>query len=532
MNSAPKEINSSESLTLYSCITELILFLALIALIIPTAIGMQYSLDIGGSDENSYALVGQLLPRIVPLPNWAPLYSYWYSALYWLINDPIEVFILNAQVLYLSSVLFFYIAQRRLGVLRPVAFTSAWCYSTAPFAITLFPRVYQFAFVIFLATVTCSLLVKHPLLKRAICATGAVLLMFVRVELAPLALLLWAWVAGSIVVSIMRGHSLITQTVRPVSIALLNLFIISSLVLWIFGSPLFVPEYDRSFQAFSQGFVLNLTRFTNTAAQSTPYQDYAAIITQYFGDSQSVVAALYSAPQWFLQNMLWNARGVINLLFGFWSGIWLLPFALILISYAQRFSKIKPLSFEMLFIGLFFVSILSAALVSIVDYRHILLITMPGLLLVLCLLGARFVSYDSFAQRFLLLGAVIICGFLTHRAIASQVILLPMRQPNIKAVLAARDYLPASYEANALLICPSFLAPYIGLKFANPKTQHNSFPQTGSNAKPTLVIIASNCSDNEKAERGIPAFIAAASELGYTTVKNTPTLTAMQLRRF
>lgn len=502
--------------------------LMLLAVIIPTTYLLPEYLDLESSDDNSYALVGQLIPRVVPLPNWEPLYSTWYSALFSLLGDPLVVFIRNAQILFCSSVLLLYTAARTLRAPPLFAFAIAWLYAISPAATVMFPKVYQCGLIVILATVVAAYFAKRPHRKLSLFATGASYLAFVRPEVTPLAIILW--------ISTIVWHFTKTQRVRTLPASVVNsisLALLSLIPVIVFGSPIFVPAYNRSFEAFGQGFVLNLARFAGL--DISPYAGYRTVVHEYFGRAQSVWEAALISPSWFVQHVVWNTTALISaisdtarapwrvlLVTGsslgppsdlpyYWS---ILSLVVVGITGSQirlaRRRTSEPL-LEFLFVGATLACLVGGSLLTITDFRHGLLIVILFTLLLPTIVSIH-------ARRWWAI-APILCALLSLLNLLRAGVGQPPGLPNVEAVRMARSLLS---QGGSLTICPGYLAPYVDRQFAVPRSQNNSFVDQSSLR--SVVAISSRCLGAESRERHVSQFESEAAPLGYRN--ETPQRTA------
>lgn len=492
-------------------------------------------IDLSGSDENSYVLVAQLLPNIRALPNWAPLYSYWYWGLFSFIDDPITVFYANAQILYVTSCLALFLALRGLKVGVAAAFWLAWCYALMPSAVSMFPRVYQFGLIITLCTVIFAARTAQFGRKLAVCATGSTYLAFVRPEVAPFALLLWA---GFFLMAIIEWRN---RTDRGFfRISNLTMLILAAVPVWVYGSPLFTTDYNRGFEAFTQGFALNLERFEGSAV--SPYSNNSEIISQYFGQDSSVLGAALHSPGWFLQHIAWNAEALLHIIwrtlrgpfgpstiFGFATGgnwfaklyrlIWFAP--VILLVFQPRKTTASPSQFaiEYLYlIGVFIITVLGS-LITITDYRHGFLIATFGVTLVL----ARLLATRTFSLKVSLIAALLATALTPRwgpspinnmKNIATvPVAAVPVAAVLVATVLVARTLITS--KTQTLTICPGFLTPYVSKQFAS--IHAISHPIVKS-APSDIVVVGPGCTKSEAQRRGIDQFREIAAHSGYRTL--------------
>lgn len=277
----------------------------LFAITIPIAAVFPEMLTPGGSDEDSYIRVALEMPALWPSSNWGPLYASWYFALLQIVGEPLTAFHANARVIYLISAILTFLLVRRLGTPTVAALLVSIVYAFSAGAIELVPRIYQATYTLLVATALMTYSARDPTTKLVICAAGSWYAAFMRPELTVAAALF----AVAAVVSFARNQGGIsTATISPLRWTYGALGCLLPLAL--FGFPLYNPDYNRSLQALSQGYLQNLNRFAGVDVN--PWGADLSQFSRVFGEQNSALSAVLHAPAEFVRHIGWNSHAMLD----------------------------------------------------------------------------------------------------------------------------------------------------------------------------------------------------------------------------
>jgi hypothetical protein len=270
--------------------------------------GLDYVLDLRLGDETKYlAYATGYLPGPL-LPEWSPLYVYFYKLEHLLAHDPVALFFLH---------------EKLLATLLPIAFFVFLASRAVPFFLALGCSVY-------LMISVADLPVGPKTLHLALAVMFLALALFVRLGKNPLRCGMLIAAAG--VLSLIRAEFLIPLGALTLYAAYLaftkrrpdwrllsaiagGLLVVAALFASL-GSPLFG---GRSMFAFAQHFALNYASWEKLP-QDPWTADYQTIFHRVFGDAGSVPAAFFANPPAFLHHVLTNLAHAPIVLAGLFFG--------------------------------------------------------------------------------------------------------------------------------------------------------------------------------------------------------------------
>jgi len=257
-------------------------------------LGLQYVVDLRLGDETKYLGLATGYSSEPLLPEWSPLYVYFYKLEHLWAHDPVALFFLHQKVMV---------------TLLPIAFFVFLMARSVPSLLALASAVY-------LMISVANLPVGPKTLHLAVALMFLALALFLRLGSSPAKWGLMLSAAGAL--SLIRAEYLIPLaglTLYSVTLAIaerrLNrgfllsigggLLVVAALYSY-FGSPLFG---GRSLFAFAQHFTLNYVHWEKLH-QDPWTANYWDIFHAVFGDARSIPAAFFANPIAFLHHVLSN----------------------------------------------------------------------------------------------------------------------------------------------------------------------------------------------------------------------------------
>lgn len=271
--------------------------------------GLDTTFDLGLYDETNYLHRGLQLVRhgILPAPDWGLLYSAWYALLSFFQPDPVALYYLNHRVLCSLLALAVYGTLRVYGTPHLAAAVCAFLVLLADLNVYMWPRVTLFALLIILGSFMIAAAIRNRMVQLGVMAFAALLAAYVRPEYFVVAiwclLLLAAWT-----VNYAQQGRLAVALSAPACVTLAILAVSGVVTLVGLGLP--VGGGERSMAAFRQHFSLNWVRWTGSTLD--PWTDYDTIISENFGQVDSIAAAVAQNPQAFLRHAEDNLRGIFT----------------------------------------------------------------------------------------------------------------------------------------------------------------------------------------------------------------------------
>ena len=270
--------------------------------------GLEYAVDLRLGDETKYLGFATGYSSDPLLPEWSPLYVYFYKLEQLFEHDPVRLFFLHQKILVtlLPIAFFIFLAARSVPLL--LALPSAVYLMISVANLPVGPKTLHLAVALmFLALALFLRLGSNPAKWGLMVAVGGILSLIRAEYLIPLAgLTLYAIALGIAERRLNRGFLLSIGG---------GLLAVAALYSW-FGSPLFG---GRSLFAFEQHFALNYMAW-GKLHQDPWTADYHAIFHTVFGQAQSIPAAFVANPAAFLHHMLTNSVRVPIVLAGLFFG--------------------------------------------------------------------------------------------------------------------------------------------------------------------------------------------------------------------
>lgn len=294
--------------------------------------GLEYVLDLRLGDETKYlAFATGYLPGPL-LPEWSPLYVWFYRLEHLIAADPVALFFLHEKILAtaLPVAFFMFLAVRAVPFVAALAAAVYLMLSIGDLPVG--PKTLHLALVVmFLVLALFRRLGENPA-RWGILIAAAGLLSLIRAEyLIPLGgvtlFALWLSLAGP-----RRPDWALLASIAGGLLAVAALFAH-------FGSPLFG---GRSMFAFAQHFALNYASWSGTG-QDPWTVDYQTVFHTVFGNANSLPAAFAANPPAFVHHVLTNLLHAPIVL----AGLFLGHFNLFLPRF-ERFTVVEAALFALL----------------------------------------------------------------------------------------------------------------------------------------------------------------------------------------
>lgn len=270
--------------------------------------GLQYVADLRLGDETKYLGLATGYSAAPLLPEWSPLYVYFYKLEYWFAHDPAALFFVHQKILATALPIAFFVFLKARSVPFVPALASAVYLMISVADLPVGPKTLHLALALmFFALALFLRLGQGPAKWGLMLATGGVLSLIRAEYLIPLAGLTLYFVYLAIAEQRLNRGFL-------ASIAG-GLLAVAALYAWL-GSPLFS---GRSLFAFAQHFALNDAAWERLH-QDAWTTDYWSVFHSEFGQAQSIPAAFVANPTAFLHHALTNLSHVPIVLAGLFFG--------------------------------------------------------------------------------------------------------------------------------------------------------------------------------------------------------------------
>ncbi len=230
-------------------------------------------------------------------PAWGPLYGLWLKPLRLVLEDPLQVYATNVEVLsYLVSALV-YLCSLLLTRRVELATATALLFVISDLNVPLESKVCAFAVAVVLAGVALSELVARRASRSAIAGLGLLVASHARPELYAPGVVLWC-VAVCQARPLWRSAG--SRWIVAGSLAIVLVAIAVGTPLWSADS-----ENDRLFSAFREHFARNWGRWNDG------WRPYLSVWDAEFGAADSMVRALLVNPTAVAHHLWDNAGGVL-----------------------------------------------------------------------------------------------------------------------------------------------------------------------------------------------------------------------------
>ncbi|MBD2142194.1 hypothetical protein H6F39_12715 [Anabaena sp. FACHB-1250] len=252
--------------------------------------------DIGLYDESIYLDNGVKIFELPLSSLRAKIYCLWYYLIFLLDNDKVSLYFLNYKILVFLTTLIFFLYLRRLQVSPLLATTFSFLYLVSPIPHIL-PRPTLFALFIMLLFLIIATFSKSRLGYYCLVSLGILTASYARSEYL-IAFIIYCTLS---VLLIVRNINREPITISSVITIIFPYLIISSLLFFLFGSPLAGSD---SFFAFGQHFSLNWVAWNHS--EINPWTNWISIIESVFGKVTSPYEALISNPKEFFRHIFTN----------------------------------------------------------------------------------------------------------------------------------------------------------------------------------------------------------------------------------
>lgn len=281
-----------------------LLLLALILCALDFLHGFPERMDIRSADESAYLMSGAFLEAGLD-PQWGPLYRFWYSVLWRVTNDPLDVYYLNYGALTVLLPVCLFLLLVRLKVPGMLAFIAA-AYLVNSFIPYIWPYPVHFALLVVLVAAIVAFSLRNTMARIVIFAVGLLLAAYAHPLFMASFLVLSTFLLGYAVWLVLRAG----QRIRRVAPALLGFVATSLLILVVAGNPLSrKQEFDRRFFAFAQHYSVN--RIAQSGEPLNPWTDWKAVAARDFGSAESVAECARENPRAFAWHLKRNIVGTM-----------------------------------------------------------------------------------------------------------------------------------------------------------------------------------------------------------------------------
>lgn len=260
---------------------------------------LENAIDITLYDESNYLYSGvNLIHNGFPHAEGAPLYVLWYCALSLFQPDRVELYYLNYRILSICVPLLMYLLLRKYRVPTPGAFLFSAYFLISFSNLPLWPKPSSLSLLIILISFIINTYIRSYSTSTLLMCMSALIASFVRPEIFLTCILLFLFYCVLIISQYRHIH--IKKEIFP----LLVFIILSSLLFTAFGFPAFVSEKGRSFMAFGQHFSINWVNWTHS--DLNPLTNWMDIVTDNFGNIQTISEAFLASPLLFFKHMFSN----------------------------------------------------------------------------------------------------------------------------------------------------------------------------------------------------------------------------------
>ncbi len=275
--------------------------------------------DVLGWDEGLYMQNGLLFATKLQKA-WGPIYAAWYYFLHFFQSHPLNLYLLNFQVLTVVPGVLFYIYWTRIGIRPLVSAVIAMFYIASHINFYSWPKISLFTTTLIALTFVVSTFFKRRIDQVIIIAGGVIFASYMRPELYLGYLLLFIIIISLLVYQLFKKIK-----IEKFTWALFVILIIGTVGLqkWL-GNPLFNFEGEggRAVAAFGQHFAYNYTIWNDLRPDR--WQLHAdIIIKEVFGDVANIGDAIKANPAPIYHHFAYNFTHYLENVWKFYTDIFL-----------------------------------------------------------------------------------------------------------------------------------------------------------------------------------------------------------------
>jgi hypothetical protein len=253
-------------------------------------------------DDNVYLISGGSYSNYTLTSNFGPFYVLWHSALQLFVSEN-SAYILNYRLLafFLPVVLsaFVWSKTKRTLITLLICIIVALSFSN----LTECPRISAFALIwIFGGLLLIGVPVNY---FRAVCLLG--LLGLSASYIRPEYFLSFVVMLSMVVSHLAHSRARLSSVLRREGVFAFTLGLYVLLAFYWFGNPMHHPRYNRSLEAFGQGYAVNVSS-ANPERTLAPYQDWERIVAEDFGVCEGFFRCALNNPNQALWHLQSNIR--------------------------------------------------------------------------------------------------------------------------------------------------------------------------------------------------------------------------------